>query len=457
MAELDETSSRLTRTVTGTGTRASTVTSVTRSSTGIVEDGLFWGRAAVAAIGATARRSALWLAETVTTPGWLVLGVLVAGSAAGLVGGWSLGWVGAVTAAALLVACVPFLLGAHDYRVELVLDRERVVAGQDIGGRCVVRNAGRRATLPGRVDIPVGSGLAEAYLPLLSAGAEHNESLTIAGARRGVIDIGPVSISRGDPVGLLRRQAVWPEIRTLHVHPVTALIPATSSGFIRDLEGLPTSDIVDADLAFHAIRDYVPGDSRRHVHWKSTAKTGRLMVRQYEETRHSRIAVLIGIAAEEEYESDDEFELAISIAASLALQAVRDGRDLVVNTSAERSELVRGEVVSVRSLSTRNAATLLDGFSEIELAERASRIEDVATLTAQVNPDLSVVFLVTGARTPLVRLRSAAMAFGADTRCVIVRADAGADPVLRRAGELRVLTVGALDDLGKLIARGALR
>jgi uncharacterized protein (DUF58 family) len=307
------------------------------------------------------------------------------------------------------------------------------------------------------VDVPIGTGLAEAFVPLLAAGAEHDERLTIAAARRGVIDVGPVSISRGDPVGILRRQAVWPEVHTLHVHPVTALIPATSAGLIRDLEGLPTSDIVDADLAFHAIRDYVPGDSRRHVHWKSTAKTGRLMVRQYEETRHSRIAVLIGITPDEEYASDDEFELAVSVAASLGLQAVRDGRELVVTTSAEKPELVRGEVVAVRTLPTRDAGAMLDGFAEIELAERASRLEDVAKLTAQAHPDLSVVFVVTGAHLPLARLRAAAVPFGVETQCVVVRCDLGADPALRRAGSMRILTVGALDDLGKLIARGALQ
>jgi hypothetical protein len=100
---------------------------------------------------------------------------------------------------------------------------------------------------------------------------------------------------------------------------------------------------------------------------------------------------------------------------------------------------------------------MLDGFSEIELAERASRLEDVAKLTAQSNPNLSVVFLVTGAHTPLGRLRGASIAFGPDTQCVAVRCELGADPAFRRFGPMSVLTVGALDDLGKLIARGALQ
>ena len=46
-------------------------------------------------------------------------------------------------------------------------------------------------------------------------------------------------------------------------------------------------------MSFHAIREYAPGDSRRQIHWKSTAKTGQLMVRQYEESRRSRMAVVL--------------------------------------------------------------------------------------------------------------------------------------------------------------------
>ena len=49
-----------------------------------------------------------------------------------------------------------------------------------------------------------------------------------------------------------------------------------------------------------ALREYQPGDDLRHVHWKSTAKTGRLMVRQYEESRRSRMAVVLGLDDAEE-------------------------------------------------------------------------------------------------------------------------------------------------------------
>src|SRR5690606_23017649 len=124
-----------------------------------------------------------------------------------------------------------------------------------------------------------------------------------------------------------------------------------SAGLIRDLEGTPSTALVDADLSFHAVREYVVGDSQRHVHWKSTAKTGRLMVRQYEESRHARIAIILDLAADS-YETDDEFETTVSAAASLALQGIRDGREVLFSVSNKIPEHSRVEVLSIRTLPT---------------------------------------------------------------------------------------------------------
>src|SRR5690606_24204486 len=257
------------------------------------------------------------------------------------------------------------------------LDRDRVVAGSEITGELDVANRGARASLPVLLDIPVGEGLVEAHIPLLRAGAQHREQITISAARRGGLPVGPMTLSRGDPRGNLRREQAWPEVQTIYVHPVTTPIPSTSAGFLRDLEGATTTTIVDSDLAFHAIRDYVQGDSRRHVHWKSTAKTGQLMVRQYEETRRSRIAVLLDLHAER-YTSDDEFELAVSAAASLALQALRDGREVLITTSAEIPEHSLGIVHSIRELPTITPRAMLDGMSELDAGVLVLPLEQLA-------------------------------------------------------------------------------
>ena len=109
--------------------------------------------------------------------------------------------------------------------------------------------------------------------------------------------VGPPTSVRTHPIGLLRREHAWPDVHHLFVHPRTAQSPRRVLASMRDLEGNPTRRLVDADMSFHAIRAYTPGDSRRQIHWKSTAKTGQLMVRQFEESRRSRMAVVLSLAA----------------------------------------------------------------------------------------------------------------------------------------------------------------
>ena len=451
-----ETRSQLGRTRgTRTYARSGTVTRFTLTRTGIAE-GVFWGRRALRRTRKGLLTAATWLRTTVTPAGWLLAAIAVVGVAGGIAFGLVEGWVVAAIAVVLLLLSVPFLLGAHDYGIRLELAKDRVVAGSEVTGSLDIVNRSARVALPGVVDIPVGPGLVEVHVPLLRGGAGHRESLAISAHRRGVIQVGPMTVGRGDPVGILRREHAWPGVQHIYVHPVTVAIPSTSAGLVKDLEGAPTSDIVDADLSFHALREYVPGDSYRHVHWKSTAKTGKLMVRQYEETRHSRIAIIVDLAIGG-YASDDEFEMAVSAAASLGVQGVRDGRDVLVSASADIPEYSRQHVRSIQTISTLTAKHLLDGFAGVESSENAMGIEDVTRLTVQSFPELSIAFLVTGSQVELPRLRAAAFGFPSQVTVVAVRADPGAEPTLRSAQELTVLTIGALGDLKNMMARGAIR
>ncbi|MFJ4253659.1 DUF58 domain-containing protein [Microbacterium sp. NPDC090003] len=452
------TESRLTRTTahTSTSTRTATVTRYAQTRRGPVRGAVFGMRRAGRTIARAARRTAGWVRETVTAAGLLVATALVLGVVAGLLFGWVEAWAVAAIALVLLIVCVPFVLGAHDYRIHLTLDRDRVVAGAEIGAVLDVRNNGTRLSLPGVVDVPVGEGLVEAHVPLLRPDGHHREELTIAAHRRGVIDVGPMTITRGDPIGILRREMRWPEVQRIHVHPVTVRIPSTSAGLIRDLDGTPSTTLVDADLSFHAVREYVVGDSQRHVHWKSTAKTGTLMVRQYEESRHARIAIILDLDAES-YDSDDEFENTVSAAASLALQGVRDGRDVLFSVSNEIPEHSRTEVLSIRTLPTATPKAMLDATSTLDASDRVMRLEAVAALTVQSYPDLSIGFLLTGSRTPLDRLRHAAVKLPAQVDAIAVRSELGEQPTMRTARELSVMTLGALGDLPQMLARGALR
>ncbi|GAA5212433.1 DUF58 domain-containing protein [Microbacterium kyungheense] len=460
--------SRLTRTVHSTGTAgrtgASGRTHVTATSTafgtGRSRRSRAFVRAAVwwtgvwRAAGSGIRTAAEWSAETIRPAGALVAFAATIGLVLGMLFGWVEWMVAGAASVLLLLAAIPFLFGARSYDVDLTLTHERVVAGDDVAGEIVVRNDGHRLSLPGRIDIPVGAGLVEFGVPLLRPGHHISQPLDIPGMRRGIVTVGPATTVRSDPIGLLHRERAFEDVHEVYVHPRTTSLPSTSAGLIRDLEGNPTRRLVDADMSFHAIREYAPGDSRRQIHWKSTAKTGRLMVRQYEESRRSRMAVVLAVS-EAEYADSDEFELAVSCAASLGLRAVHDARDVQIVVGSEIPRVVRGRLRANRHIPSAAPRPMLDGFSGVDLLESTMPVGDVCRLTAESGERLSIAFVVVGSRVPLTRLQQAALAFPADTEVVGLICDERAHPRMQPVSGMTVLTVGTLDDLAGLLLRGA--
>lgn len=451
------TESRLTRTSAATGTTGRgelTATSAVSGRDRALLRAAVWAAAAWRTTVRALRRAAAWLGRTVRPAGALMLVAATAGLVLGIRFGYLEWMIAGVVALVLLVVATPFLFGARSYAVDLDLAHERVVAGTGVTGRVVVRNVAARSALPGRIDVPVGQGLVEVGVPFLRPGNEVAQELSLPGLRRGVVTVGPATTVRADPLALLRREHAFEDVHEIYVHPRTVGLPSTSAGLIRDLEGSPTRRLVDADMSFHAIREYAPGDSRRHIHWASTAKTGRLMVRQYEESRRSRMAVVLS-AARTEYTDAEEYELAVSCAASLGLRAIRDARDVAVVTGSEIPRVVRGRLRAIRRVPASAPRPMLDGFSGVEMLESTMAIGDVCRLTAESEERLSVAVLVTGSTVPLAALQKAALAFPVDTAVVAVVCDERAHPRMRALTGLTVLTVGTLDDLSGLLLRGA--
>lgn len=445
------TESRGTQSATSTG--LTTHTRYSTSRRGLLVRALVWCANAGAALQGVALGALRWLGETITPAGWLaVLAVLLLPVGVGL--GWSELIVAGALGAALLLIALPFLLGGRAYSIEFHVPVDRVVAGGEVLGTLDVTNVSTSFELPGRVDVPIGSGSAEIAVPLLRPGAGHSEVVTIPTPRRGIIDIGPATTLRTDPVGLLRREHAQAKVHRLYVHPQTVSIPSTSAGFVRDLEGSPTNRIVDADMSFHAIREYAAGDSRRSIHWKSTAKTGQLMVRQYEESRRSRLVIALSLH-QADYASDDEFEMAVSAAGSLGTRAIRDGRDVAVVASEQIRELARSSVHSIRSLPVVTGRALLDELSAVNRSATTMPIDDVCALTSHAIPDVSIAFVICGSTVGATRLRALTLRFTPDVAVVAVRTDPLAVPSYRDLAGTGVLTIAVLDDLRSLLARRA--
>ncbi|TAL45773.1 MAG: DUF58 domain-containing protein [Salinibacterium sp.] len=355
---------------------------------------------------------------------------------------------------ALIVIAVVYLVGRNPIAIVLAVPRDRVVVGERAVGEIIVTNPGKRHALGATVEIPVGAGLAEVAMPGLRREARFVHEFVIPTVRRGVIPVGPVRTVRADPVGVVRRELVWTDTTELFVHPRTIGIPSMSTGFIRDLEGNPTRDLSTNDISFHALREYMPGDERRYIHWKSTARTGRHMVRQFEETRGSHLVIALSLATSD-YATEEEFEMAVSVAGSLGARAIRDARTVTVVASEKTPEFAKRKVFAVRLLSTLTRSRLLDDLAVVEHSESALAIADVARVTGEQAVGVSVAFLICGSGVTAQELRAASTKFPAGVEVVAVVCDPDRQPGLRKVAGLSVFTIGFLEDLQKALSRSA--
>jgi uncharacterized protein (DUF58 family) len=419
---------------------------------GVLADAIVWLVRSTRVVWSVVAVAWRWLTAVVTPLGWSMVVVASLALVAGYVFGWTeavvIGW----TALAMLVVATAYLAGRNAHLVQLSLPANRVVVGDKAPGEVKTTNPTRRRLAGVRVEVPVGQGLAEFASPSLAGGESHSDVFVVPTTRRGIVPIGPVRTVRADPVGLLRREVVWAESLDLFVHPRTITIPSMSTGFVRDLEGSPTRDLTSSDVAFHALREYVPGDERRNIHWKSTAKTGSYMVRQFEQTRRSHLLVALSLSAAD-YANGEEFELAVSATGSLGVRALKDSRTVAVVASALTPDFAKRTVHSVRRISTVNRGRLLDDLAGVETAETALRMPELARIASEGAAGTSIAFLVCGSTVGAAQLRAAAAHFPLGVDVVAIVCDAGAAPSLRRVTDLSVLTIGFLEDLQKSLAK----
>ena len=373
----------------------------------------------------------LRLVASVTTLGWaLILGIVVTG-----IPGWWFGWLEfralSVMCVVVMVVAVLSVLGKREHEVVFELQRPRVQVGGEARGNVQVRSAPGRSSGSATLEFPVNGEVASFRVPALGPGQVHEEPFAIPARRRGVISLGPVRSAMTDPLAAVSRKKLLSDVSDLFVHPRVVLLEAGAIGFLRDIEGIATQNLSSSDVSFHTLREYVPGDDRRSVHWRTTARTGKLMVRQFEETMRAHLLIMLSTVPDD-YASPDDFELAVSVAGSLGVSALREEKQVTLCTS-------KGEVPFP------NAMGLLDRLSGVELGEKGHDLRGLAVKHGSM-PGISVAAFVTGNPSAAV-LRSAQLALPPGVFPFAVRCLGGEELARRRVGDLVVLDIPQLDDL----------
>jgi uncharacterized protein (DUF58 family) len=261
-----------------------------------------------------------------TGRGWLVGGTGSALVLAGLAfGARPLQQLGFALMVLLVLAVAVVRLGKHDLSVERAVTPEKARAEQELTVVVTLQNRGAGSApllliedhLPPRL-----TGRSRFTLNGIEPEGRRDLSYTVRPHRRGRYEIGPLSLALTDPFGLARVKSEAAALQSVLVHPRTE--PLTLPRDPGDRRSVQTSAIRQPSGTtgedFFALREYVQGDDLRKVHWPSTAKRGKVMIRQEETPWHTKATILLDDRASAHSKGDpSSFERAVETAAS-ALQ-----------------------------------------------------------------------------------------------------------------------------------------
>jgi len=167
--------------------------------------------------------------------------------------------------------------------------------------------------------------------------------------QRGVFDIGPVEIRREFPFGLFRNRLIFDEFTRIKIYPHLYEVHDFNLHFGGAKQRIGLSTIEKAGLSndFFGIREYVPGDPKRLIHWKSSAKRGTLMVKELEKPADFDLTAIIDldITVGVGLDKYNTFEYSLKIVGSLArlvLQKRYDMRILALGDGYRELDLNRG-------------------------------------------------------------------------------------------------------------------
>ena len=398
------------------------------------------------------------LRERLTPAGWLVLGTAGAAAAAGLDTNQTVTYRAFTFLFALLVLAY---LASLFFRARLESSRDLpryASAGEPCFYRVVIANRGtralhgatvverfrdprpayeewRRAREPGEErrnwwDRTVGyfrwRWLIERRLPrdveraelgALAPGERRELRLAFTPRRRGRIEFAGLTIGRSDPLGLVRGLVRLPLAARLIALPRRYRLPEIALPGRRKFQpgGVSLAASVGDSEEFLALRDYRPGDPLQRVHWKSYARTGKPVVKEYQDEFFERHALVLDTGTRRG--EDAAFEDAVALAASFVytIDTHECLLDLLFVDSGVRAYTAgRGQLQSQHMLEVLAAVGPSEGGAFSDLARAVAGRRDSLS---------SVILILLSWDEERRKLAAALRASGAEVRALLVCAE----------------------------------
>lgn len=205
-------------------------------------------------------------------------------------------------------------------------DPDRVARGEPVSMTVTVRNTGRLRSANLLAEDRCGKRSVPVPLLRVRPGRDTEVRYEVPTQRRGVVPVGPLRVTRRDPLGLVALARPYGGTTPVWVHPRIHPLTAVPTGAGRSLDGR-VDGVPHGSITFDSLREYVVGDELRRVHWRTSARVGELMVRENVDTSLPRLVVLLDNRAVAHPQRVDgvaeSFESACEAAASVVTAAHR--------------------------------------------------------------------------------------------------------------------------------------
>lgn len=264
----------------------------------------------------------------------------------------------------------------------------------------LITSINNRVTPTGVVEAVdrIGGRPVDILIPPVPPRRDVTVSYRFVPLKRGELHLGPVTLERRDPWGLFIRRATASAEMTVLVHPRVLPVEVALAGARIGQEGGTADRDVMGSNQFSTLRDYVVGDELRQIHWRSSARVGKLMVKQLVDNPLPRALVVLDNDIRS-YLNAADFEEAVDAAASIGSAIVRAGLPVALRST--------GEDVGVEILRVEDLTRLLDALALSD--PRVLKVPPPALRQVLLATKSTSFFLITGPKTGLIPSTIAAL------------------------------------------------
>ena len=339
-------------------------------------------------------------------------------------GFWLLFRVAYVVAIALPLLYLWTRTMAKMLEVDVARHTHLVTQGQSLSGRLSLRSLSIWPKIWLEVEDPcsIPGHLARRVLTLGPHELKSWQYSTLT-HRRGVYELGPVTVTAVDPLGLFRFERRFGRQDTVLVYPSAPELP----NFYIPPANLPgegrfhrRTHTVTPTVA--SVRPYTTGDSYNRIHWPATARTGELMVKQFELDPSSDIWIVLDLERSVHVGDGDDSseEIAVSICASIARYFIAANRSVGLISFGEKlsvEEPDRGQNHYTRILESLTHARAFGNVTLsallLEESRRFGRHTTVVVVTPSTDKSWALTLMTLSARSiPVAAVLLEAETFG---------------------------------------------